>query len=159
MIYYELNRKDYKKLDLKMEGLSIKQISGFIHLLPLIEDIEKLINYFNQEYKWDDMFNIEDVKERIYKNHLFYLLYLDKNPIGYFFIEPAIDNRSAYLYNLYVTNVTTRPDLSPVWFVNNSLKMIFARGIFEEIECKCEIWNKSAQEVFIKNNFSEKNKI
>lgn len=156
MISYELNRRNYEKIDLKIDGLYIKRISGFTEGFFLEEDVKILINYFNEEYKWDDMFNVDDVRDRIYKKHSIYVLYLNKQPIGYFFIEPFVKEKSVYLYNLYVTNVIKRPNLSPVWFVNNSIPMIFHNDWCKKITCKCDDWNQAAQNVFIKNNFTPK---
>lgn len=153
MIGYELNKKNYKKLNLDIGGLEIKRIHGYTEGFFLEDDMNNLICTFNKEYTWDEMFNIEDVRYRIYKKHLLYVLYFNGQPIGYFFIEPHIKEKYGYLYNLYVTKLISRPKLSPIWFVNNSIPIVFSNGWCEKITCKCEEWNKSAQNVFIENNF------
>lgn len=159
MIDYELNIKNYKKLNLKIDGLYIKRVYGSTEGFFLEEDVKKLINYFNEEYKWDKMFDIDDVRDRIYRKHSIYVLYFNEQPIGYFFIEPFIKEKFTYLYNLYVTNIVKRPDLSPIWFVNNSIPLVFRDEWCKKITCKCDDWNMAAQNVFIKNNFTTKSLI
>ncbi len=152
MIHFELNKVNYNKLKENIYGLRIESV---LDILLYKEEIQNLINYFNQEYVWDDMFDFEKVKERISKDQSMYILYFKNQPIGYVFMEPIKEEKKVYLYNLYVTNVVERPDLSPVWFVNNTMKMEFERDWCEKITCYCDDWNVSAQTVFIRNGFEK----
>jgi len=59
--YYQLNKKDYIiKKQLHIERLELDNIIALDYFKP---DIETLINYFNEEFKWNNMFTIKDVED------------------------------------------------------------------------------------------------
>lgn len=115
------------------------------------DTMELLIRYFNQEYKWDGMFNIKDVYDRINNGDNLFILYFNRNTIGYVWFK-EIDKNTCNLYNLYVTNVVKRPDYSPIWFVNKACSYMLK--YYKKIQCECEDWHSSAQNIFISNGFT-----
>lgn len=146
MISFELDKSNYEE----SKDLSIIDISNRHKLDLLSDDIKLLINYFNKEYSWDNMFDYNDVQNRISKGHYLFILYYGHNAIGYVFYEPK-ENDEFYLYNLYVTNCYGRPSYSPIWFVNNTIKLL--PKTFKKISCVCEDWHTSAHNVFKSNGF------
>ena len=146
MIKFELNKSNYNE----NEDLSVIHISNRHKLDLLSDDVKKLIYFFNEEYSWDGMFNFDDVQMRVSKGHHLFILYYGHKAIGYIFYEPK-ENDEFYLYNLYVTNCYERPSYSPIWFVNNTIKLL--PKSFKKITCICEDWHTSAHNVFEKNGF------
>jgi hypothetical protein len=148
MINFELNIDDY----LEIYELNILNVSALIESDNISNDIKSLINFFNDEYIWNNMFTFDDVKARICNGQYMFILYYDVNPIGYVFYEPK-DNNVFYLYNLYVTNKIKRPMYSPIWFVNKSIKLL--PSSVSKIICVSDEWNTAAHNVFKSNNFKE----
>lgn len=132
---YQLNKNDF---------IEEKEFSFIIiNSIQLYDDykidIELLISYFNQEYKWDNMFVIDDVKYRIENNHLLFLLYYGEKPIGYVFYK-EIDKESCFGYNLYITKVIERPKCAASWFYNRTCNIML--NTYDKIFCEIEDWNK-----------------
>jgi hypothetical protein len=146
---FQLNRNNYiieKKFHI--ERLELDNIIALQYYTP---NIKTLINYFNEEYKWDGMFDINEVENRIKIGHILFILYYDKQPIGYVWFN-EIDKDTCHLYNLYVTNIVKRPDYSPIWFVNKACSHMLK--YYKKIQCECEDWHNSAQNTFISNGFT-----
>ena len=59
---------------IKESQLKIKKISNSISNSDLLE-FTKLIDFFNLEYKWPEMFTIQDVNKRIENKETAFLLY------------------------------------------------------------------------------------
>jgi len=143
MIKFELDIDNYNLID----ELSILQYNND----SLSDDIKKLITYFNLEYKWDSMFNFDDVVFRIKSGHLLFILYYGNISIGYVFFQPK-NNSEFYLYNLYVTNKIKRPNYAAQWFVNKSISLL--PNSTTKISCICEDWHKAAHTTFKNNGFN-----
>ena len=135
---YKLNRNDYiieKKLHI--ERLELDNIFALDYFKP---DIETLINYFNEEYKWDSMFTIKDVEDRINNGHTIFILYYDKQPIGYVWFK-EINLETTFGYNLYVTKKINRPVNSAYWFYNKVSGIMLQE--YNTIKVEIEDWNKA----------------
>lgn len=149
MINFELDKVDYNPL----KDLSIISVLNRHKVDILSDDINTLIKFFNTEYRWDGMFNFDDVQSRVSKGHHLFILYYGHHAIGYVFYEPK-DNGEFYLYNLYVTNQVQRPEFAPNWFVNKTINLL--PTTFTKITCVCEDWHTSAHNVFKSNGFITK---
>jgi len=132
-----------KKYILKKENLK-KQLNLFV-----IEDISTfnehyknsmqiLIDYFNKEYKWDGMFNLNDVEMRLKSAEKLFLLYYNDIVLGYVFFK-HIDNKTCFGYNLYVTKIVDRPKHSAMWFYSEASKYMLNE--YEFIKVEIEDWN------------------
>jgi hypothetical protein len=150
MYKFELDYKLHKNLNLEISGLELIDLSDKELVLIYKKDLEFLIDSFNKRFIWDDMFNFEDVIGRIKNGIILFMLYYESKPIGYVFYESKQDGEY-YLYNLFVKKSLDRPKLSPVWFVNKTISML--PNDCKKITCYCEEWHKSAQNVFLQNNF------
>jgi hypothetical protein len=140
---FELNINDYNLI----EELTILQYKNDL----LSDDIKKLITYFNSEFKWDDMFNFNDVTNRIQNGHLLFILYYGNKAIGYIFFEPKSDTEFV-LYNLYVTNKVKRPNYAAQWFINKCIKLLPNSTL--KVSCMCEDWHHTAHNLFKINGFN-----
>jgi hypothetical protein len=136
MKHYQLNKSEYvKEKQLTIERLEFENIIAFEYYEP---QIISLINYFNKEYKWDEMFDIEEVKNRITSGHILFILYYDSNPIGYVWFK-ELDNSNCFGYNLYVTKQIDRPTTAPKWFYNKVSGIMLEK--YNSIKVEIEDWN------------------
>jgi len=143
--YYQLNKKNYiLEKQLHIERLELDNIIALDYFKP---DIETLINYFNEEYKWDNMFTIKDVEDRINNGHTIFILYYDKQPIGYVWFK-ELDSKTTFGYNLYVTKKIHRPFNSAHWFYNKVSGIMLEK--YNSIKVEIEDWNKVVFEL-VKN--------
>lgn len=145
---FELNKKHF----VEEPELHIIHLYNKTFLNSYTDTMELLIRYFNQEYNWDDMFQISDVYKRIERGDNLFILYLNTKAIGYVWFK-EINNDTCFLYNLYVTNVVKRPKYSPIWFVNRACSQMLKH--YKKIQCECEDWHNSAQNTFVSNGFIE----
>jgi hypothetical protein len=149
MINYNLNTED----------LDNEKDLGLLYFDATTEDyaleyMKMLIDVFNSEYEWKEMFTIDDVSDRLKSGHVLFLLVLRNLPIGYVWFR-KIDDNSVYLYNLYVTKLTKRTHFVPLWFVNKVCSEMLK--FYSDIQCECEDWNSHAQTVFLYNGFKAQN--
>ena len=143
---FELNSNNF----IEEPELHIIHLYDKIFLDSYTDTMELLIRYFNQEYKWDNMFKISDVYNRIQKGDNLFILYLNRNAIGYVWFR-EMDKDTCFLYNLYVTNIIKRPKYSPIWFVNRVCSHMLKH--YKKIQCECEDWHSAAQNTFVSNGF------
>ena len=144
---FELNSNNF----IEEPELHIIHLYDKIFLDSYTDTMELLIRYFNQEYKWNNMFKISDVYNRIKKGDNLFILYLNRNAIGYIWFR-EVDNDTCFLYNLYVTNIIKRPKYSPIWFVNRACSHMLKH--YKKIQCECEDWHSAAKNTFISNGFT-----
>jgi hypothetical protein len=134
---YQLNREDYiKEKQLHIERLELNNIIALEYFTP---NIQFLIDSFNKEYQWDGMFDIGEVKNRINKGHILFILYYDNQPIGYVWFK-ELDKNICFGYNLYVTKEMERPKYSPKWFYNKVSGIMLEE--YDTIKVEIEDWNK-----------------
>jgi len=138
MVYYQLNREDYiKEKQLHIERLQFDNIITLDYFTP---NIQFLIDSFNKEYQWDDMFDIDKVKTRITNGHILFILYYDSHPIGYVWFK-ELDDTTCFGYNLYVTKQIDRPTTAPKWFYNKVSGIMLEK--YDNIKVEIEDWNKT----------------
>lgn len=137
MKQYQLNRTQYiKEKQLTIERLEFENIIAFEYYEP---HIVSLINYFNKEYKWDGMFGIDEVKNRIINGQIFFILYYDNQPIGYVWFK-ELNDTTCFGYNLYVSKQIDRPKNAPKWFYNKVSGIMLKS--YKTIKVEIEDWNK-----------------
>ena len=134
---YQLNKENYiKEKQLHIERLEFDNI---LALEYFTSNIQFLIDSFNKEYKWDGMFGIDEVKNRINKGHILFILYYDNQPIGYVWFK-ELDENTCFGYNLYVTKQIERPNDSPKWFYNKVSGTMLEK--YNTINVEIEDWNE-----------------
>ena len=136
MKHYQLNKENY----IEEPNLSIIHIYSKNWLESYKDSIELLIEYFNEEYTWDDMFTLEEAVNRILINgdNLF-LLFMNRTAIGYVWFK-EIDSKTTFGYNLYVTKKIARPNHSAFWFYNKASGVMLKQ--YHTIKVEIEDWNK-----------------
>jgi Asp-tRNA(Asn)/Glu-tRNA(Gln) amidotransferase B subunit len=136
MKQYQLNKENY----IEEPDLSIIHIYNKTWLESYKDSIQLLIEYFNQEYTWNDMFTLEDAMNRILINgdNLF-LLFMNTRVIGYVWFK-EIDSKTTFGYNLYVTKKIDRPKSAPKWFYNKVSGIMLKN--YKTIKVEIEDWNK-----------------
>jgi hypothetical protein len=134
---YQLNKENYiKEKQLHIERLELDNIITLEYFTP---NIQFLIDSFNKEYRWDGMFDIEEVKNRINKGHILFILYYDKQPIGYVWFK-ELNDTTCFGYNLYVTKQIERPIDSAKWFYNKVSGIMLEK--YNTIDVEIEDWNR-----------------
>ena len=134
---YQLNKENYiKEKQLHIERLELDNILALEYFTP---NIEFLIDSFNKEYRWDGMFDIEEVKNRIKNHHTLFVLYYDTKPIGYVWFK-ELNETTCFGYNLYVTKQIERPIDSAKWFYNKVSGIMLEK--YNNINVEIEDWNK-----------------
>jgi hypothetical protein len=136
MKHYQLNKENY----IEEPDLNIIHIYNKNWLESYKDSIQLLIEYFNQEYKWDDMFKLEEAVNRILVDgdNLF-LLFMNTRAIGYVWFK-EIDSKTTFGYNLYVTKQIDRPVDAPKWFYNKVSGTMLQQ--YDTIKVEIEDWNK-----------------
>ena len=147
MIRYKASKYDDPFVVSKIDSLEIFE-DGFK------PSMQTLIKYFNSEYKWDEMFSIEDVVKRLNDGNTLFILWSKESPLGYVFFK-EINSHTTFLYNFYVTKVLDRSKTLPIKFINIVCREMFQK--YNEIELECEEWNIAAQKVFEINDFKKIN--
>jgi hypothetical protein len=135
MKHYQLNKENY----IEEPDLNIIHIYNKNWLESYKDSIQLLIEYFNQEYTWDDMFTLEEAVNRILINgdNLF-LLFMNTRVIGYVWFK-EIDSKTTFGYNLYVTKQIDRPVDAPKWFYNKVSGIMLKN--YKTIKVEIEDWN------------------
>jgi|688.fasta_scaffold107447_3 hypothetical protein len=107
-------------------------------------DLQKLIDLFNSEYKWEGMFTIEQAIERIKNGQNLFILYYKNCAIGYVWFK-EIDKQKCFGYNLYVTKKEKRPGISPYWFYKYVTDYMLVN--YDTIEVEVEDWNLAIKDI------------
>lgn len=136
-----LKKRNYKK------QLSFTTVSNIDTFAFYKNSMQNLIDYFNKEYSWDKMFNIDNVEDRIKNGDRLFLLHYDNVAIGYVFFK-HIDEQTCFGYNLYVTKIVDRPSDAALWFYNEVSGVML--NLYEFIEVEVEEWNRAIIDI-IKN--------
>ena len=117
------------------EELTIHHVTN---ISTYISDIQTLIDFFNLEYKWDGMFDIDECKNRITSGQYLFLLKLNDTPIGYVWFK-KLTSDTCFGYNLYVTKQTPRPKYAPTWFYRKVSGIMLEK--YNSIHVEIEDWN------------------
>lgn len=134
MKYYELIKEHYiEEVDLHIVHIYNKMWSETYK-----DSLQLLINYFNEEYKWDEMFTIDDAVNRIQNGDNLFLLYVNNRVIGYVWFK-ELDKDTCFGYNLYVTKKIARPKYAPKWFYNKVSGIMLKN--YKTIKVEIEDWN------------------
>jgi hypothetical protein len=135
MKYYQLNKENY----IKEKDLHIIHVYDKTWSESYKDTIELLINYFNEEYEWKDMFNLNGAVERIKAGENLFLLYVERRAIGYVWFR-ELNKDTCFGYNLFVTKKVDRPKYAAKWFYNNVSGLMLNN--YQVIKVEIEDWNK-----------------
>jgi hypothetical protein len=138
---FKLTKQTFIEYTTEHEDLSYVLVEDLGTLEKYINPMKTLIDYFNTEYKWDGMFNIDEVQNRIIFGLTLFILYYDKQPIGYVWFK-KLDNTTCLGYNLYVTKQMDRPTNAPKWFYNKATLTMLEK--YDTIKVEIFEWNIAA---------------
>ena len=141
MINFTLIPINFVPIDLVCEVIEVDVNNFEYHKNNIIE----LIDSFNSEIRWDDMFNINDVNKRIIHGQRLFIGYSKNIPFGYVWFD---DNT---LYNLYVRNNLPNKNYSGKGFVSKVVKTYYADRI---INCEVDEWNVKSIKLFKRLGFN-----
>jgi len=136
----------YKTAFKKRDSLSILKI--------LKEDfesnkqmIQKSIDTFHSEIKWDDMWDLYDCEIRLHENQILYLLLTDNTPLGHVWYE------GNYLYNAFVSS--KRYDGDSSWFIQETMWDMKNNFNLSSIKLYTDDWNVRAQKFWKKLGYEK----
>lgn len=117
--------------------ITIENYKNYFHL------IENTINYFKNEIKWDDMFEIENVIERLEQNMTLYLGLYDGDVYSHVWFKD--DNDGKLLFNLFVRNDVIFKPYTGKEFVSNIINRYESN---QNIYCNVDEWNEKSIKLF-----------
>lgn len=133
---------------------------------PDEDDVTKTIDNFNKLYKWDGMFDLLEVRNRLRKNHRLFLFYFDNQVCGHvwfskqpdkmgFLSEMVLPSQSIYCYNVFVDKtIHDKSWCDSSIHISSICKFIFADG-YKKIHLYTDDWNTSAMSFFERAGFLE----
>ena len=107
--------------------------------------IQKCIDLFNSEHKWDEMWDIIDAELRLEKGEIMYIFIPNNTPLGYVWFDKN------YLYNAFMHS--SREEGSTVNFLGACCHKNKEKGI----RLFTDDWNIRAQKVWKKLGFKQIN--
>jgi len=142
-IYYThslQNKISYIKRDsLSLLKITKETFNQYSHL------IQKSIDIFHSEIKWDEMWDLQDSKVRLNENQILYLLLDNQSPIGHVWYD------SYYLYNAYVCK--EREDGDSAWFIQETMWDMKKNKKLTYIKLYVDSWNERAIKFWEKLGF------
>lgn len=138
--HYLQNKISY----IKRDSLSVLKITKetFHHYSHLIQ---KSIDIFHSEIKWDEMWDLQDSEVRLSENQILYLLLDNQSPIGHVWYD------SYYLYNAYVSK--EREDGDSTWFIQETMWDMKESNKLTYIKLYVDSWNERAIKFWEKLGF------
>lgn len=144
MINLKLNPKDFNDLGV---NYNIREVT--YHNFPkYMDEIEKCIDYFNGEIKWDGMFTKSDVLERFSCGDTMYLGFNEWGVFGYVWFKRT--SKGKWLYNLFVRTEFEVRNYSGTGFVSSIIKQFESDN---DIYCEVDEWNEKSIKLFKKLGF------
>jgi hypothetical protein len=150
MISYTLNKETFNK----NYNLQTTRLYKEIWKDEYVEIMNLLIAQFHKEYKWNGMFTIDTVINRINMGETLFILFISDTPIGYIWFKEE-NETTCSMYNLYISKIIKRPNFSSVWFVNTVCREMIQ--YYDQIDTGCEDWHVPMKNTFTSNGFYGKN--
>jgi len=117
-----------------------------------IHHITETINNFNLEIKWNDMFNLGDVKDRLSNDMTMYIGVIENKPFGHLWFKDYLDGRLSF--NLFVRNKVKDKKYTGAEFISYVLKKYELSK--SPIYCEIDEWNQKSINLFEKLGFKLK---
>jgi len=133
-IYY-IHSFEHKRLFIQRQEISILKITkeSFNQYSDLIQ---KSIDTFHSEIKWEDMWDLYDSEIRLNQNQILYLLLENQTPMGHVWYD------SYYLYNAFVSK--DRCDGDSPWFIQETMWDMKKTFNLKFIKLYVDSWNARA---------------
>lgn len=108
-------------------------VYSFEQFKPYSDVFSNLINEFNSEFEWDEMFTMDDVPVRFNEGCHLSILFYKNIPTGYCWFKEG------WSFNLYVSKVRKRPQVLPLLYINDMTQDIVNK--FGYVEYETDEWN------------------
>jgi hypothetical protein len=107
------------------------------------------IHNFNSEIKWDNMFTLEESKNRVFNNMRMYIGLIDSEVFGHVWFKDY--NDGVYLFNLFVKNNTTNKTYTGTEFTSDIINRFETQyPIYADVDD----WNVKSIRLFKKLGFT-----
>lgn len=113
MIYFSLSKNDFISLGIEYNIVKVNQ-SNFESNRQYVSDS---IDNFNSEIKWDEMFTLDEAKNRVFNNMRMYIGLVDSKVFGHAWFKNYEDG--SYLFNLFVKNKVKTENYTGTEFVSD----------------------------------------
>ena len=126
----------YWKFNLAESELS-KDVDVIKHT-SIHKDIESVINLFNSEIEWDDMYSIDDCVERFNDGCFCFVLYQKQQPIGihwYYDIRPNV-----FGFNAFISKNKKNQNRISQKFFDTMCNILYKEG-YQTYIAYCDDWN------------------
>ena len=139
MINFKLEPINFNKLETKYKIVKIDS-SNISHFYQLINDS---INNFNDEIKWDGMFDFNEACNRLNDGMIMYIGMYDSAVFGHVWFKEYKDGK--FLFNLFVKNKVINKKYSGKEFVSD---IIYRFEYDKTIYCEVDEWNEKSIKLF-----------
>lgn len=159
MVYYTLHQE--KIIYGHNPDCSFREIVN-----PDEDDVAISIQNFNNLYKWDGMFDLLEVRNRLRKNHRLFLFYFDGKVCGHawfskqpekmgFLSEMVLPSQSIYCYNVFVDKTIHRKSICDSSEQLKSVCLYILSEGYKKIHLYTDDWNTGAMTFFERCGFEE----
>lgn len=139
MINFKLDPINFNKVGTECEVIKINNLN-IPQFYQLAQDS---IDNFNKEIKWDDMFDFNEVCDRLNNGMVLYIGIYDSNVFGHVWFKDHKDGK--FLFNLFVKNKVINKQYSGKEFISN----IIHRFEYDTtIYCEVDDWNEKSIKLF-----------
>lgn len=144
MIDFKLSPNDLNWLEKEYDIIKLDSKNNNEHL----EHIKNTISNFNQEIKWNNMFDIKEVRHRFERNMIMFIGLYENKPFGHVWFQKHKDG--FLLFNLFIANKVENKNWSGKEFVSDLLFRFFKNQI---IYSEVDEWNIKSIKLFEKLGF------
>lgn len=109
--------------------------------------IQKSIDTFHSQIKWEDMWDLYECEIRLYQNQILYLLLENTEPLGHVWYD------NNHLYNAFVSE--HRYDGDSLWFIQETMWDMKKNFNMNSIKLYTDDWNTKAQKFWKKLGYTE----
>lgn len=146
---FKVLKQDYRNIgrSTKQHGCTYKFLYTVQEFTQYEDEFRTLIDEFNSEYKWEEMFTYEDALLRMQTGHHANILFYGDRPTGYCWFKEG------WSFNLYVSKVWKRPSILSLLYVNDMTQDTVDK--FGYLEYETDDWNSFMLKWANMGNFSE----
>ncbi len=143
MVHYTLNEENL--IHVENRYALIKEIFDVTDC-----DIQTTIDNFNSLYRWDEMFDEEEVGRRLENGHRFFIFYQEDLVVGHCWVNPT----NIYVYNVFVDKRYHDKTISDsTVYISILSDKLFSEG-YEKIHAEVDDWHKKSQSFFERLGFN-----
>jgi len=144
MISFSLSEKNFRYIGTEYTIIKVDSINFESNKDYVLDSI----NNFNSEIEWDNMFTLEESKNRVFNNMRMYIGLIDSKVFGHAWFKDYKDG--VYLFNLFVKNNTTTKNYTGTEFTSDIINRFETQyPIYADVDD----WNVKSIRLFKKLGF------